>query len=341
MNKHIISKKYHRYHKRGIVISIILLIVIAILMLISLCFGDTSYTLQTLGAVLLGENVQGASFAILTLRMPRMLIGLFVGFALGVAGTTFQRLLHNPLASPDIIGVSVGSSAAAVFCILILQMSGAIVSIISIVFGLFIAAIIYLCAQKNSFSGSRMILIGLGMQAMMNAVISYVLLKANQQDVATAFRWLSGSLTGMQMNQVAMLAMVVISCTIVLCYLERYLKVMELGEEISITLGVKTNLIRGIHILCAVILVAFSTSICGPIAFVAFLAGPIAKQFVGAEYSRTMIAGMVGAILVISGDFIGQYAFSTRFPVGVICGVLGAPYLLLLLIRMNKSGGAT
>lgn len=341
MNKHSLSKNYQNHRLRGVFVTLVLFSILCVLSLMSLALGDRNYDLSTIFAVLGGENIQGASFTIASLRLPRLLIGVLAGFALGVSGNTFQRLLHNPLASPDIIGVSAGSSAAAVFCILILQMSGIMVSIISVIAGLGIAFLIYICSQRQVFSASRMILIGLGMQAMMNAIISYVLLKANQQDVATAFRWLSGSLTGMQMNQVLILFIVVVTCTIILCTVERHLKVMELGEEVSITLGINTKIIRGIHILCAVILIAFTTSICGPIAFVAFLAGPIAKHLVKAEASRVHIAGMVGAILVILGDFIGQHAFQTRFPVGVICGVLGAPYLLFLLIRMNKAGGAT
>lgn len=321
------------------IISISLILILFVISYIFLAYGDRIYRFDTILSVLSGDEIQGASFTIATLRLPRLFIGLLAGFALGCAGNTFQTLLRNPLASPDIIGVTSGSSAAAVYCILILQMSGVMVSIISVISGLAIACLIYLFSKGHGFSGGRMILIGLGIQAMLNAVISYILLRANQQDVAGAFRWLSGSLTGMQMENVPILFFVVIISITILILLERHLKIMSLGEDMAITLGVSTNKIRGLSILFSVCLIAFTTSICGPIAFVAFLAGPIAKHLVGANSSRTIISGMVGAILVLLGDLAGQYLFQTRFPVGVMTGILGAPYLLYLLIRMNKTGG--
>lgn len=333
----IVKKKTRK--QRIVLCSMIIVLLCIAIAYISL--GKTTYSIRTIINVFLGTDDSGASFTILQLRLPRLLVGLLGGMALGTAGNTFQTMLRNPLASPDIIGVSAGTSVAAVFCLLILQLSGPVVSIISVMSGIGIAAIIYFFSKGQGFSGSRMILIGLGLQAMMNAVISYILLRANQQDAASAMRWLSGSLTGMQMDTVVLLGIVVVVCMSILVFLEKPLRIMELGEEMSVTLGVKTGKIRGLNILCAVIMIAFTTSICGPISFVAFLAGPIAKHIAGAGASRTIVAGIVGACLVLIGDGIGQSLFSTRFPVGVMTGILGAPYLLFLLIRMNKTGGAS
>ena len=108
----------------------------------------------------------------------------------------------------------------------------------------------------------------------------------------------------------------------------KYLQVLELGDEFATTLGIRLNLVRIILILSAVFLIAFATSTTGPIAFVAFLAGPIASKIVGRGSSNVLASGLVGALLVLSSDMIGQYVFSTRFPVGVITGILGAPYML-------------
>lgn len=316
-------------------------VVLFILASTYLCLGKTIYPIDVVMKVLLGNDINGASFTIVQLRLPRMLVGLLGGMALGAAGNTFQTMLRNPLASPDIIGVTAGTSMTAVFCLLILQISGSIVSMISILSGVGISAILYLFSKGRGFSGSRMILIGLGLQAMMNAVISFILLRANQQNAASAMRWLSGSLAGMQMENAVILTFIVIFCMSILIILEKPLQTMELGEEISISLGVRTGRFRCLNIICAVIMIAFTTSICGPIAFVAFLAGPIAKYIVGAGASRTFISGVVGACLVLLADQLGHLLFRTQYPVGVVTGILGAPYLLFLLIRMNKTGGAS
>jgi iron complex transport system permease protein len=269
-----------------------------------------------------------------------MLTGLFVGLAFGIAGNTFQTMLRNPLASPDIIGVTSGSSVAAVLCILVLHISGNAVSIAAVITGLFIAGLIYFLSKGGSFSGGRLILIGIGIQAMLNAVISFLLLKANQYDVPAALRWLSGSLNGMQMKDVTSLIVVVIIFGLAIIVLGRQLKILELGEPSAITLGVNTDRARLLLVLCAVFLIAFATAVTGPIAFVAFLSGPIAGRLVGRGSSNAIPSGLVGAVLVLGADIIGQFAFDIRFPVGIITGILGAPYLLYLLIRINRSGGA-
>ena len=303
-----------------------------------LLYGNTNYSLDVVIRVLRGENIQGATFAIATLRLPRMLSGLLVGIAFGIAGNTFQTMLRNPLASPDIIGVTSGSSVAAVFCILVLGLSGPAVSIISVISGLLVSMLIYLLSKDISFSGSRLILIGIGIQVMLQAAISFLLLKASQYDVPGAMRWLSGSLNGMTMKGIPTLFIVVMVFGIISLLFTKYLQVLELGDEFATTLGIRLNLVRIILILSAVFLIAFATSTTGPIAFVAFLAGPIASKIVGRGSSNVLASGLVGALLVLSSDMIGQYVFSTRFPVGVITGILGAPYMLFLLICIIRRG---
>jgi len=182
-------------------------------------------------------------------------------------------------------------------------------------------------------------MIGIGIQAMLNAAISFFLLRANQYDVPAALRWMSGSLSGVGMQEIPglLITVVIFGSIIILC--GRYLKILELGESSAVTLGIHTNRTRLILVLCAVFLIAYATAVTGPIAFVAFLAGPIAGRLVGNGSSNIVPAGLTGALLVLFADVIGQFVFSIRFPVGIITGVLGAPYLLYLLIRMNQRGG--
>ena len=337
-NSILIKHAYYKRRARAIIANVSLIAIVLCICIMMLLYGNTNYSLDVVIRVLRGENIQGATFAIATLRLPRMLSGLLVGIAFGIAGNTFQTMLRNPLASPDIIGVTSGSSVAAVFCILVLGLSGPAVSIISVISGLLVSMIIYLLSKDISFSGSRLILIGIGIQAMLQAAISFLLLKASQYDVPGAMRWLSGSLNGMTMKGIPTLFIVVMVFGIISLLFTKYLQVLELGDEFATTLGIRLNLVRIILILSAVFLIAFATSTTGPIAFVAFLAGPIASKIVGRGSSNVLASGLVGALLVLSSDMIGQYVFSTRFPVGVITGILGAPYMLFLLICINRRG---
>ena len=314
-NSIIIKHAYYKRRARAIIANVSLIAIVLCICIMMLLYGNTNYSLDVVIRVLRGENIQGATFAIATLRLPRMLSGLLVGIAFGIAGNTFQTMLRNPLASPDIIGVTSGSSVAAVFCILVLGLSGPAVSIISVISGLLVSMLIYLLSKDISFSGSRLILIGIGIQAMLQAAISFLLLKASQYDVPGAMRWLSGSLNGMTMKGIPTLFIVVMVFGIISLLFTKYLQVLELGDEFATTLGIRLNLVRIILILSAVFLIAFATSTTGPIAFVAFLAGPIASKIVGRGSSNVLASGLVGALLVLSSDMIGQYVFSTRFPV--------------------------
>lgn len=303
-----------------------------------LMLGNTIYPLDQVVRVLSGEKIKGVSFAVSTLRLPRMLAGLFAGFAFGIAGYTFQTLLRNPLANPNVIGITSGSSAAAVFCLTVLQAGGTVTSAASVAAGLATVIVIYILARGKIFSIGRLILIGIGIQAMLDAVISYLLLISSEKDVPAAVRWLSGSLNGSKMSELPPLVAITLICTPILMVMGKHLHTLELGEQTASSLGVSTDKTRIALIVCAVFVVSIATATTGPIAFVSFLAGPIAKRLVGTGFHSLIPAGLVGINLVLAADLIGQFAFVHRYPVGVITGLLGAPYLIFLLIRMNQKG---
>ncbi|WP_117168083.1 FecCD family ABC transporter permease [Paraliobacillus sediminis] len=324
--------------RRWILVTGLLALLSIILCCAMLLLGNTIYPIDAVIRTLLGEQMQGVSFAVNTIRLPRMLAGLFAGFAFGIAGNTFQTMLRNPLASPDVIGITSGSSAAAVFCIIILQTNGAIVSIASVIAGLATVIVIYILSRGKSFSVGRIILVGIGVQAMLNAVVSYLMLVGAEQDLPAAIRWLSGSLNGSQMHELPPLIITVLIFAPIIIVLRKNLSILELGEQSATSLGVNTDITRIALIVSSVCMIALATATTGPIAFVAFLSGPIAKRLVGFGFSSVIPAGLVGVNLVLLADLIGQFAFEVRYPVGIITGILGAPYLIYLLIRMNRKG---
>jgi iron complex transport system permease protein len=324
--------------RRFILVTSFLAIIAFALCCTMLMLGNTIYPAGDVIRVLLGEKVKGATFAVGTIRFPRMIAGVFAGFAFGVAGNVFQTMLRNPLANPNVIGITAGSSAAAVFCIIVLQASNMVVSIASIVGGLATVLLIFLLSKGTSFSIGRLILIGIGIQAMLDAVISYLLLIGQQHDIPTAMRWLSGSLNGSKMENLTPLMITVLIFAPIIIALGKRLDMLELGEQAATSLGIDTDKTRLALIISSVLIIALATATTGPIAFVAFLSGPIAKRLVGVGFSNIIPAGLVGIILVLASDLIGQFAFVARYPVGVITGILGAPYLIYLLIRMNRKG---
>jgi iron complex transport system permease protein len=324
--------------RRWILVTSLLAVLACLLCSAMLLLGNTIYPIQDVIRALSGEQIKGVSFAVSTIRLPRMLAGLFAGFAFGVAGFTFQTMLRNPLANPNVIGITSGSSAAAVFCIVILHANGAVVSLAAVIAGLATVLFIYVLSRGKVFSIGRLILIGIGIQAMLDAVISYLLLVSSEKDVPSALRWLTGSLNGSQLQELPPLVITVIICSPIVIMLSKHLSILELGEQTASSLGVDTDKTRIVLIVSSVCMVAIATATTGPIAFVSFLAGPIAKRLVGAGSSNALPAGLVGVNLVLAADLIGQFAFEYRFPVGIITGLLGAPYLIFLLIRMNRKG---
>ena len=333
-----ILKSRTKRKRRYVVTTVLLLLISLALCCAMLMLGNTYYPVKDVIAVLMGEQVKGASFTVGTLRFPRMLAGLLTGFAFGVGGYVFQTMLRNPLANPNVIGVTAGSSAAAVFCIVVLHASNTVISVAAVLGGLVTVAIIYGLSRGTSFSIGRLILIGIGIQAMLNAFISYLMLIAKTYDLPTALRWLSGSLNGAKIETMTPLLIVCIICTPILIYFASHLEMLELGEQAATSLGVATNKVRIVLLVCSVLLISLATSITGPIAFISFLAGPIARRIVGVGFSALIPAGLIGVILVLAADLIGQFAFDVRYPVGVITGIIGAPYLIFLLIKMNRKG---
>jgi iron complex transport system permease protein len=308
---------------------------------VSLMVGRTFYGPDEVLRVIAGQAVPGASFTVGVLRLPRAVLAVLTGFAFGLAGATFQTMLRNALAAPDIIGISSGASAAAVFAILVLKISSATtVSVLAILAALATAALIYVLAFKDGVVGTRLILIGIGVSAILKSLVSYLIVRAAAWDLQVAMRWLTGSLNAATWSRVVPLAVAIAVFTPLLLAQSRNLEQLRLGDDTAAALGVRVGRTRLVVILAAVALIAFATAAAGPIAFVSFLAGPIAARVVGPSESLMVPAGLVGALLVLVSDLVGQFAFGTRYPVGVVTGALGALYLVFLLARTNRSGGS-
>ena len=307
----------------------------------TLMFGQSFYGPAEILGVITGTEQSGATFIVGELRLPRASLALVAGLAFGLAGCTFQTLLRNPLASPDIIGITAGASAAAAVAIVTFGLAGLSVSVTAVLAGIGVAIAVYLLAYRRGQSaGTRLVLIGIGVAAMMRSVIAAQLDRASNVQALEAMRWLTGSLNGAHWGDVRLVIGALLVLGTLILTQTRNLEVTTLGDDAASALGVRVERTRVLIVVAAVALICFATAAVGPIVFLAFLSGPIAARIMGPNGSLLVPAALVGALLVLVGDFLGQYAFGTRMPVGVITGILGAPYLLYLIIRTNRTGGA-
>lgn len=328
-----------RARRRMIVIGALLALLIAMFAL-TLMLGQSFTPPGDVLRVLLGEQVAGASFMVGQLRLPRAILSILSGLCFGLGGVAFQTMLRNPLASPDIIGVSSGASAAAVFCIVVLSLDGPIVSVIAVVSGLAVALLVYGLSFRNGVAGTRLILVGIGISAMIESVIAYILSGASAWNLQEAMRWISGSVNGATLGQSLPLLVGLAVFGSLLLSRARDLDALRLGDDTAAALGVGVAQTRIIVIVSGVGMIAIATAVAGPIAFVAFLSGPIAARIVGANGSILLPSALIGACLVLCGDYLGQFLLPHRYPVGVVTGALGAPYLIYLIIRVNRAGAS-
>ena len=317
-----------------------LALVVVVLFLVGLSAGSYSISPSALLATLTGSGEPGDQFIVLTLRLPRVVLAVLVGVAFALAGGLFQSVLGNPLASPDVIGVTGGASAAAVLAILVLGLSGAPVALFAAAGALAVSAAIYLLAWRSGLHGYRFVLVGVAFAFLVEAVVSYLLTKADVRDAQVALVWLVGSLSGARWEDVALLGGGLVILVPLLAILAPRLRVLQLGDDTATGLGLRTTAVRTGALAVAVALAALGTAAVGPVAFVAFASAPIARRIVGHGLALVPTA-LMGAALVVGADLVGQHLLpgGQQVPVGIITGAVGAPYLLWLLARAQRTGG--
>ncbi len=285
----------------------------------------------------LSENT-AVEFIVREVRLPAAAQALCVGLALGLAGTIFQRLLGNPLAAPELIGVSAGASLAAVAGIVLFSWGGPAISAAAFGGALAGVGLIYGLAWRDGIDGFRMILIGIGVAELLMAVVLYLVARAELNDARAAMHWLIGS-TGQSGNGelYALIAALVILAPAALV-LERLLRTVELGDDPARALGLGVERSRLALIAVATAFVGFATAVAGPVMFVALVAGPVAQRLAGGGRSGLVAAALFGASLMLAADVVARDLMPTALPTGVVTGAVGAPYLLWVLVSANRGG---
>ena len=340
MSASVVAAIRHRERSRARRVTVALAVAVLAMIALTLSYGEFQISLPDVVRSLLNlPTPAGVDYVMASVRLPRASVAALAGLAFGLAGAIFQQLLRNPLASPDVIGVSQGATAAAVLTVMVGGVNGSAVSIAALVGALLTAAAIYLLSWRNGVGGYRLILVGIGVGTALTSVTSYVLTRSDIKVAAEALIWLTGSVNGRTWAQILPLAGTMVVLLPLTLVLGRALGGMQLGDDLARGFGVRVEAYRLALLLTGVCLAGLATSAAGPIAFVAFMSGPIAVRLVGGGRPVLLPAGLVGALLVLVSDFIGAHLLGERqFPVGVVTGVIGAPYLLWLLATANRTG---
>lgn len=271
----------------------------------------------------------------LTLRLSRTAVGIIGGFALGVAGFVYQTVLHNPLASPDIIGVSSGASAGAAAGILFLS-GAAAVTVSAFLGGM---AAMALCLLLTSLDQARrdstLVLSGIAVHSLSQTILMCLKRTADpERELAAIEYWIMGSLNGVSSHSILPALSLCAACVLALFLLHRQVILLSAGEGEARMLGVSVGRVRLLVLLFATLAVACVVSLTGLISFVGLLAPHCARLLRRDNRPEAMLlSGILGGSLLCAGDLLARSAASSELPVSIFTSVLGAPFLIYLILR--------
>ncbi|MBD8507128.1 iron chelate uptake ABC transporter family permease subunit [Hoyosella sp. G463] len=326
--------------RRGTTIGVLALLLALGLAAWSLGLGELRFTSEDIGRILLGGGTLIEHDVVVGTRLPRAIVAVLVGAALGASGQVLQRIAANPLASPDVLGISTGASLGALVSLLLIGGS-AVVTMVGALAGAAIASVLVIgIAHRQGASGYRIILVGIGVGALGSSLIALILTRAESYAAHSAAIWLTGSLSNRGWTHVQVIAVALLVGVPALAVLSRHLPVLELGDDLAQILAGRAAALRIGLVAVACGLAALATAAAGPIAFVALVAPQISRLLLGGRTGGPFLSAGIGAVLVISADLAAKHLFPVELPVGILTACLGAPVLLVLLARAARKGSA-
>ncbi|GAA2980102.1 FecCD family ABC transporter permease [Actinokineospora diospyrosa] len=321
-----------RVYRRPLVVGTALLIALATLAAFTLTTGDYPATVSDVLRTIFGQGPPGLELVVNRFRLPRLLVAIGAGAALGAAGAVFQSVSRNPLGSPDVIGFTTGSATGAVFALLVFRDSQASVAVGAVVGGLAAAVIVYLLAYRRGVQGFRLILIGIGVSSILASVNSYLLTRASSQEARLAQLWLLGSVNGRTWQQVTPLWISLAVLVPLVLLAGRRMSLLEMGDATAQSLGISPERTRLSLVVVGVALTAVATAAAGPIGFIALAAPQVASRLTRTGGPGILPATLTGAVLLTAADLLGQRAIPDfQLPVGLATGAVGGVYLMWLL----------
>lgn len=322
----------------------ILLILLVISFAVTLCWGTYKVSVLDVIKTLLGNGTRLQNTAILSIRLPRLLVGVFVAIALSTAGAILQTITKNDLADTGIIGINAGAAVAAVIFITyqtgnyyaeLGQFSVFVLPLMAIIGAAVSSFIIYMLSSRNGIRPKRLLLIGIGLNAGLNAFITFFTFRGGVGDYNRVLVWISGSLWGSGWSYAKVIIPIVTLMFILVLLNYKKLDVLSLSDELAISLGLNIDRERKKFLSFAVILAGTATAFAGNIGFLGLISPHIARKLVGPYHKKfIVISAIISVIIVLLADAVSRNLFSPiEIPVGITVSIFGVPYFIYLMMK--------
>ncbi|AZH82766.1 iron-enterobactin ABC transporter permease [Plantibacter sp. PA-3-X8] len=320
-------------HRRELIVVGALVAVIAGVGAFALTQGEYRIPLDKLLAAVTGSGSESVLRIVLEWRLPRVVIAVVGGIALGLSGAIFQSITRNPLGSPDIIGFNSGAFTGALIVTLVVGGNYAAMVSGALIGGLATALVVYLLAWSRGVQGFRLIVIGIAISAVLNAFNDYLQLRADLNAAIAAASWGMGSLADLGWQDVVPVTIAVAVLVPILALMSRRLGMLEFGDDIASALGIPVERTRLLLLVIGVALTATVTAVAGPIVFVALAAPQLARRLTRSAGITLVPSAAMGAALLLVSDVVAQRIIApAALPVGAVTVTLGGIYLIALLI---------
>ncbi|MEU7640266.1 iron ABC transporter permease [Streptomyces sp. NPDC039016] len=326
-------------HRRATLVAAALAVLLAVVCVAYLCAGESWVAPSEVLKVLAGEP-SPQELVVGTLRLPRMVVGLLVGAAFGVSGGLIQTVARNPLASPDIIGVTQGAGAVTVGAMTFGVTSFAVLPYVSVAGGLLAALLVYVFAWRGGLHATRFVLIGIGFAVALRSVTQLFLTKGDYLVAQQAQVWMTGSLNGRGWPEAAPLGWALLVLLPAVLWAARAQRTVSLDDDTATALGIRLGRTRLGLVAVGVVLASMATGAAGPVDFVALLAPQIARRLTRTAQIPLLCSALLGSVIVVLGDLLARKLLApTELPVGVLTAAVGAPYLIWLIVRGHRARG--
>lgn len=320
--------------------TILLSICLSILILISIVSGRYNIGIGNLINIILNSEITTSDHIIFyQIRLPRILLVVLSGGALSLAGLVYQSIFRNPLVSPDVLGVSSGCSLGAVIAIVLIGKSSFYIQLLSFVAGV-ICVVISMTLSKIIGSNKLLSLIisGIVTSSIATSVIMILKYVADPyKHLPTIEFWLMGGFYNSSWKNINNILFILLVSTGILFLMRWKLKVITLGEEEAVTLGINVKLVTVVSILAATFLVAAVVSVAGIVSWIGLISPHIVRLYVGEDISKTIPVSMIsGSIILLSADTIARTIFPAEIPISILTSLVGAPFLIYFLWERGR-----
>ncbi len=327
-------------NKKRVILFVSVIIVLALTFIISVAVGSVNIPIKDVFLSI--ANIENRYLGIIRdIRLPRVVMSVFIGASLSVSGILLQSVMQNPMADPGVTGISSGASVMVVFLMLYMPGAAYLIPIVGFIGGLIACAMVYFMAWKNGINAIRIILAGIAVNSILGAFVGMMNI-LNSDKLAGVLSWMNGSLSGKSWSQVKLCIIYSVLGLILAMFLHKNCNILALGDKTAKSLGFNPNKQRLLISAAGVFLAGMATSFVGVISFVGLMVPHIARLLIGSNHKYLIpFSALLGSSVLMLADTLGRTITAPyEIPVGIVMSVLGGPFFLYLLRKGGKSYGS-